>query len=203
MNLACQTISALLVTATAPLSCNTAATAETYIGRCDVVFAGDSTLDRFSGDVTNIPLTVLCETNGSGQASLNTRIEISPSQLSTHNGKRDANMYKMFQPDRFPKMIVVVTKAPLAGAKLSPTGTSGTVGTLPVLLTFCGITNEAVATTSNPRPLAGGWEFDFATEVSLKAFKLKPPTMFFGAISVSDTVKVKAHVRVQKETLAP
>jgi polyisoprenoid-binding protein YceI len=172
---------------------------ENYVGHCDVVFAGDSTLHGFTGDITNVPVTVRCETNNTGQTLLHTRIEIGPRQLSTHHAKRDANMYKMFQSDRFPKLIALVTNAPLNAANLSPSSESTTTGTLPLQLTFCGITREVRATTTKPLPLAEGWEFDLETEISLKDFKLKPPSVLLGAISVLDSVKVNAHVKLQKE----
>jgi polyisoprenoid-binding protein YceI len=162
-----------------------------------VLFEGDSTLHGFTGDITNVPLTVICETNNSGEALLNTRIEIAPQQLTTHHAKRDANMYKMFQSDRFPKLIAVVTNASLAAASLSPASTNS--GTLPVQLTFCGITREIRAMTMHPLRVAEGWEFEVETDISLKDFKLKPPSALLGAISVRDSVKVKAHVKLQKE----
>jgi hypothetical protein len=199
MNLFCRRLPAILVTVALLVFHNEAGAADKYVGRCDVMFEGDSTLHAFTGDITNVPLTVLCETNGSGEALLSTRIEIGPRQLTTHHAKRDANMYKMFQPDRFPKLIAVVTNAPLAAANLSPSSASANAGTLPVLLTFCGITKEVRATTINPQLLAGALEFELETEVSLNDFKLKPPSVLLGTISVRDRVKVKAHVKLQKE----
>jgi hypothetical protein len=130
---------------------------------------------------------------------LNTRIEISPRQLTTHHARRDANMYKMFQSDRFPKLIAVVTNAPLAAAQLSPANPPAGPGTLPLQLTFCGITKEVRVSTINPQPQTGGWEFELQTDVSLKDFKLKPPSVLLGTISVRDQVKVKAHVKVLRE----
>ena len=133
------------------------------------------------------------------EALLNARVEIGPRQLTTHHAKRDANMYKMFQSDRFPKLIAVVTNAPLAAANLSPASASTNAGTLPVRLTFCGISKEVQATTANPQLIAEGWEFELETNISLKDFKLKPPSVLLGTISVRDRVKVKAHVKLQKE----
>lgn len=172
--------------------------AETYQGHLDVVFEGDSTLHKFTGDITNISVVVVCTTNAAGEALLNTRIEIGPKQLTTHHQKRDANMYKMFQSDRFPKLVALVTNAPLAAAKLSPTNPPTIAGTMPVQLTFCGITKEVLATTNNPKPQTDGWEFDLQTQVSLAAFKLKPSSALLGLISVDDKVVIKAHVRLQK-----
>ncbi len=197
MNLRRTLICAMLALV-ALLRCGSAVeAAEKYVGRCDVVFEGDSTLHGFTGDITNVPITVLCETNGSGEAVLNTRIEIGPQELTTHHAKRDANMYKMFQADRFPKLVAVVTNASLSAASLSPA--SKHPGTLPVQLTFCGITKEVRATTTSQPPRAEGWEFYLQTELSLKDFKLKPPSALLGVISVRDAVKVKAHVKLQKE----
>lgn len=188
----------LLIAVLLVINANTSA-ADKYLGHCDVVFEADSTLHAFTGDITNIAVLVLCDTNATGEAILNTRLEIGPKQLTTHHEKRDANMYRMFQPDRFPKLIVVVTNAPLAAARLAPTNAPASAGSLPIQLTFCGITKAATATTSNPKPSADGWEFDMATDVSLKAFKLQPSSALFGMISVDDKVVIKAHVKVQKE----
>ena len=173
--------------------------ADKYTGTCNVVFEGDSTLHAFTGDITNIAVVVLCDTNSAGVAVLNTRLEIAPKQLTTHHAKRDKNMYVMFQSDRFPKLLAVVTNAPLAAAMLTPTEAANTAGTLPVQLTFCGITKEVPAKTTNPKAHADGWEFDLQADVSLKTFKLEPPSVMFGAISVADKVVIKAHVKVKRE----
>jgi polyisoprenoid-binding protein YceI len=143
---------------------------------------------------------VLCDTNAAGEATLNTRLEISPKQLTTHHEKRDANMYKMFQSDRFPKLFATVTNAPLATARLTPTTPPGEPGMLPVQLTFCGITKEVSARTLNPQTILEGWEFDLKMEISLKAFQLKPSSALFGMISVDDKVVIKAHVKVKNKT---
>jgi polyisoprenoid-binding protein YceI len=174
--------------------------AEKYIGTCNVVFAGDSTLHAFTGDITNITVVVFCDTNSAGAAILNTRLEIAPKQLSTHHEKRDKNMYAMFKSDKFPKLLAIVTNAPLAAAKLTPTEAAGTNGVLLVQLTFCGITKEVSVRTTNQKPHTNGWEFDLQTEVSLKAFQLKPSSTLFGIISVDDKVVIKAHVKVEKDT---
>jgi hypothetical protein len=179
---------------------NAANATEKYTGTCSIVFAGDSTLHAFTGDITNLAVVVFCDTNSTGAAILNTRLEIAPKQLTTHHEKRDKNMYVMFKPDKFPKLIAVVTNAPLALAKLNPTAAAGTDGTLPLQLTFCGITKEVSAKTMNQKPRADGWEFDLQADISLKVFKLEPPSVLFGAISVDDKVVVTAHVLVKKDT---
>jgi polyisoprenoid-binding protein YceI len=171
-----------------------------YRGQCDVRFEADSTLHAFTGDITNIAVLVRCDTNAAGEAMLNTRLEISPKQLTTHHEKRDANMYKMFQSDRFPKLFATVTNAPLAAARLTPTTPPSEPGTLTVQLTFCGITKAVAARTLNPKALPEGWEFDLQMEISLKTFQLKPSSALFGMISVDDKVVIKAHVKVMKET---
>jgi YceI-like domain len=173
--------------------------ADKYGGHCDVVFDGESTLDTFTGNITNVPLEVICGTNNAGEALLNSHIEIGPRQLTTHNAKRDAKMYQMFKPSQFPKLIVAVSNAPLAAARLAPAGLNSDPGMLPMQVTICGITNNVSAKTFNPVLVAEGWEFDLDADLSLKSFKLKPPTLLLGAISVRDTVKVKAHVKLQKE----
>jgi hypothetical protein len=193
-------LTALLVAAVSLLLAGRSFAAEKYVGTCSVVFEGDSTLHGFTGNITSIVVVVFCETNSAGATVLNTRLEIAPKQLSTHSAKRDANMYEMFKSDKFPKLIAVATNAPLAAAKLTPTEAAGTSGVLPLQLTFCGITKEVSAKTMNQKSHADGWEFDLQTDVSLKAFKLEPPSVMFGAISVADKVIVKAHVKVKRDT---
>jgi hypothetical protein len=183
--------------------CGGAQGADRYVGRCDVVFKVDSTLHAFTGDITNIALVVFRETNPAGAAVLNTRIEIAPQRLTTHHKKRDADMYKMFQPELYPKLLAVVTNAPLAAANLAPGGPASRAGHLPVLLTFCGVTREVQARILNPQPQADGWTFDLVTEVSLKAFHLKPSSALFGTLTVRDIVVVEAHVTVRKEAAKP
>lgn len=173
--------------------------ADEFVGHCDVVFHGDSTLDSFTGTITNVPLEVICETNDTGALLLNTRIEIEPRELTTHSPKRDANMYQMFHADQFPRMLVVVSNAPLDAVHCESTGLNRGMGKLPIKVTICGITNDVNASTSHSTLAAQVWEFDLATALSLKSFKLKPPTMLLGTITVSDVVGVTAHVRLQKQ----
>lgn len=199
MKLKIHFLNTLLVTGITLLLCRRGYAAENYVGTCNVVFEGDSTLHGFSGDITNIAVVVVCETNSAGAAVLSTRLEIVPKQLSTHSAKRDANMYEMFKSDKFPKLIAAVTNAPLTAAKLTPAESAGTNGVLPMQLTFCGITKAVSAKTTNQKSHADGWEFDLQTDVSLKAFKLEPPSVMFGAISVDDKVVIKAHVILKKE----
>jgi hypothetical protein len=173
--------------------------AETYRGRCDVTFSGDSTLHDFVGHITNLPVVVRLETNSANLATVSTRLEIKPRQLSTHHKGRDASMYKMFREDRFPTLAVTVSNASLVEARLTAESRDARPGKLPLQLSFCGVTNSVSAMTSHPVLLAEGWEFDLDTAVSLKSFNLDPPSAMFGAISVKDTVKIKAHIRVLKE----
>lgn len=183
--------------------CGVVQGAEKYVGRCDVVFKVDSTMHNFTGDITNIALVVFCDTNASGEAALNTKIEIAPRQLTTHHEKRDADMYKMFRPDLYPKLLAVVSNAPLAAAKLAPGTAPSLPGRLPVRLTFCGVTREVMAKTLNPQPQSDGWTFDLVTDVSLKAFHIVPPSAMLGMLKVGDIVVVKAHVTVKKEVAKP
>jgi hypothetical protein len=170
-----------------------------YAGRCDVVFEADSTLDRFRGDVTNLTLKVLCATNDAGKAVLNTRLGFSPYRLSTHNKKRDANMYKMFGADRFTNILVVVTNAPLDTWQMATAAAGANLGIVPMQVTMHGITREVRASMVDPEISEECWEFGLETALSLKEFELKPPTILLGTIVVRDRVKVKAHVKLQKE----
>jgi hypothetical protein len=183
--------------------CGAAQGADKYVGRCDVVFKVKSTLHDFTGNITNLALVVVCDTNSAGEALLNTQLEIAPRQLTTHHAKRDADMYKMFRPQLYPKLLAVVTNAPLAPARLTPGDAASDPGRLPVRLTFCGVTKEVQAKTRNPQPQTDGWVFDLVTEVSLKAFQLKPSSAMLGLVTVNDIVVVEAHVAVHKAAAGP
>lgn len=177
------------------------AAAERYIGTVQVRFDADSTLHAFFGDTTNLPVVVTCSTNTEGTAGLHMRLEIAPQALTTHHAKRDKNMYAMFQAEHYPKLLVVVSNAPLAAARLTPPEAGGTNGVIPVQLTFAGRTKEVAARIVNQLERTDGWEFDLQADLSLKAFQLKPASAVFGMISVADGVAVKAHVAVTREKL--
>jgi hypothetical protein len=190
---------ALLFVAAFAAPAEAAESGSRYVGRCDVVFLGDSTLDSFTGEVTNLPVKVLCSTNDTGKALLNARLGISPYCLSTHNKKRDANMYKMFGADRFTNILVVVTNAALDARQLSLKISRANPGFVPLQVTMHGITRELQATLVDPEIDEEDLEFGLETALSLKDFKLEPPSMLLGAVVVRDTVKLKAHVKLQKE----
>jgi len=193
-----RSILVLFVFAVSTLISRAAEVTGQYAGRCDIVFDGTSTLDSFSGDITNLCVKVACATNGAGEALLNTRLEIGSRQLITHIAKRDANMYEMFHADEFPKISVMVTNAPLATARIGSASSTGVPGSVPVHVTICGTTREIFATILNQIDLPEEWEFDLDADFSLKAFNLKPPTLLWGAIIVHDAVKVKAHFKLHK-----
>ena len=196
-------LSAVLVLLALPSLGTAAEHGDRYFGRCDVIFKVDSTMHAFTGDITNIALVVFCDTNSAGEATLNTQIEIAPGQLSTHHKKRDADMYRMFRPELYPKLLASVSNAPLVAANLAPGTLPSRPGRLPVRLTFCGVTQEVQAATLNPQAQADGWTFDLVTDVSLKAFHIVPPSAMLGMLKVGDIVIVKAHVTVKKEPATP
>jgi hypothetical protein len=164
-----------------------------------VIFKVDSTMHAFTGDITNIALVVFCETNSAGEAVLNTEIEIAPGQLTTHHKKRDADMNKMFRPELYPKLLASVSNVPLAAVIPAPGPPPAHPGRFPVRLTFCGVTHEVQATTLNSQMQADGWTFDLATDVSLKAFHIVPPSAMLGIMRVGDIVVVRAHITMNKE----
>jgi hypothetical protein len=108
-------------------------------------------------------------------------------------------MYKMFGADRFTNILVVVTNAPLDARQLATGASSANRGMVPMQVTMHGITREVRASIVDPEISEEGWEFGLETALSLKDFQLEPPTMLLGSIVVRDTVKVKAHVKLQKE----
>jgi hypothetical protein len=177
--------------------------ADRYEGRCDVAFRGDSTLHGFGGDVSNLWLKVERTLDPGGRPVVSMLTEVTVKQLTTHHAKRDANMHKMFAADRFPLLTVTVSNAPLAEARLTPAEAAQGPGKLPLRMTICGISRDLEATTRNVAECPDGWEFDLEYDVSLKAFKLAPPTAVLGTVRVRDTVKVQAHVKLTRANAQP
>jgi len=65
---------------------------------------------------------------------------------------------------------------------------------MPVTLTMAGTTGTVTAAVKNLRESATAVSFDLSFPVSLKAFRLKPPSTLVGLVKVRDTVDVTARV---------
>ena len=165
------------------------ARADVWVGKSDVTFKGYSTLHDFEGTVTAVPLQVTVEDREGGRlVSATSAVEVQ--RMNTQDDGRDENMWKMFNTAVFKLIKITVDDVPEAAVR--PTG--GVPGRMPVTLTMAGTTGKVVAEVTGLRESKEQVSFDLAFPVSLKAFKLTPPSTLAGLIKVKDTVDVKVHV---------
>ncbi len=184
-------LAVLLVLVLAPLT----HADETWSGTSDVKFRGYSTLHNFDGTVGRVPLKVTVAEGANGRVvSATSSVEVQ--RMSTDHEKRDRNMWTMFQQAKYRVLKVEVNGA--EERRLRPSG--GRPGSMPVVLTIAGTRGTVTAAVTNVVESPTQGSFDLAFPVSLKAFKLAPPSSLAGLVTVKDTVDVTVHVELKKES---
>ena len=166
------------------------AQADVWVGKSDVTFKGYSTLHDFEGTVTAVPLQVTVEDRAAGGRQVSATSAVEVQRMNTQDEDRDENMWKMFNTAVFKLIKITVEGVPEVSVR--PTG--GVPGRMPVTLTMAGTPGKVVAEVTGLRESKEQVSFDLAFPVSLKAFKLTPPSTLAGLIKVKDTVDVKVHV---------
>lgn len=167
---------------------------EVWSGVSNVYFKGYSTLHDFEGSIGKVPLKVTVVPGKEGRL-VSAASEVTVKEISTHHEERDRNMMEMFQETAFHQIKVEVSR--VREGDLRPQGTKP--GTMPVALTIAGTRSSVNAAVSGLAESAGTVEFDLKFQVSLKAFKLKPPGTLVGLVRVKDNVDVVVHVVLKKE----
>lgn len=168
---------------------------EVWTGTSDVKFHGTSTLHSFDGTVTGVPLRVTVKPGSAGRVvSATSGVEVK--KMTTADDKRDSAMWTMFQQAKFRLLKVEVEGA--SEQALKPAG--GKPGSMPVILTIAGRRGTVAGTVTNVVELPTQGSFDLAFPVSLKAFNLEPPKAVGGLVTVGDTVEVKVHVTLTRDT---
>jgi len=168
--------------------------AEVWSGTSDVKFKGFSTLHDFEGTVRAVPLKVTVK-DAKGGRIVSATSEVEVNRMSTDEKDRDKNMWAMFNSTKFRFIKVVVRETP--EATLRPVG--GKPGSLPLTLTIAGTSGEVTGAVKNLRESAAATTFDLSFPVSLKAFRLTPPSTLVGLIKVRDTVEVTVHVTLARQ----
>jgi len=156
---------------------------ETWHGTGQVEFHATSTLKDFSGTAPVEPFHFLVEAHPETVTAGGTAT-VAVAVLDSRHAKRDANMRRMFDADRFPLVSGVLPLSPLDPA--APDG-------VPLRLTIRDRTQEVPARVSEWTRQPDRIEFNLEFTVSLQAFDLSPP-VFMGFLRVGDAVQV--HVRV-------
>ena len=182
-----------LATLLALIASGPALRAESWTGTSDVTFKGSSTLHDFEGTVRAVPLKVTVK-GAPGARSVSATSDVEVRKMTTDEKDRDKNMWEMFQSSVFRFIKIVVPET--GEATLRPS--AGKPGTMPVTLNIAGTTATVTGTVSNLRESEQTASFDLAFPVSLKAFKLTPPSTLGGLIKVGDTVEVQAHVTLNR-----
>lgn len=165
-----------------------AAHAETWVGSSDVKFKGYSTLHDFTGTVS-APLKVTV-TGEKGARTVSATSDVEVKRMNTKDDARDKNMWAMFNAAKFQFIKVSVANASEAALKK---------GTMPVTLTIAGNSGKFTAAVTNISESAGVVSFDLSFPVSLAAYKVAPPKVLGGLISVKDNVDVTARVTLKKQ----
>lgn len=167
---------------------------ESWSGVSDVRFKGYSTLHDFEGTIERVPLQATVTPGKEGRV-VSATSEVPVKRMSTRHEERDQNMMKMFQEATFRVIKVEVNRA--TERDLRPHGTKP--GSMPVALTIAGTRGVVTGSVVNLSESDKEVSFDLKFPVSLKAFKLKPPSALIGLVRVKDNVDVTAHVALRKE----
>jgi hypothetical protein len=167
---------------------------ETWSGTSDVKFRGYSTLHNFEGTVTQVPLKVTV-TGEKDERVVSATSDVPVQQMNTAKPDRDRNMWTMFQEAKFRFIKVEVNRA--AERDLRPPGAKP--GAMTVTLSIAGTRGTVSAAVTNVSESANQGSFDLAFPISLKAFKLEPPSAIGGLVKVKDTVDVTVHVTLKKD----
>lgn len=176
---------------------------QTWQGQAAVRFSCTSTLHNFSGEVPceTFQCTFVVDPN-SGKAAIRADIDALVQKMNTHNKKRDKNLRKMFQADRFPRIHVTVLDAdaertrPVFQTLLPDQPPREKPGTLPLLLKIREVQRPLVGQVSHLQIHADHVSFQMNFEISLKAFNLKPPSVL-GLIRVGDRIRLQADVTLR------
>lgn len=148
-----------------------------------VVFRGTSTLHDFAGRVGAQPFLLVVSTN-----TWSAQAEVIGEEMDTAHERRDRNLRTMFETARYPRLSGWVKQAPRPGAE-------GQRVTL--TLKIRDVARELPVTVSSWVETVDEIKFRAVWEVSLKEFRLKPPSVL-GVIRVGDKVRLEAEVTAHR-----
>ena len=155
-------------------------------GTCDIRVLGTSTLHDFTGNVRCQPFKIVVEDGGGGNPVIaGADVAVPVGEIDTGNKTRDKQMRQMFQSDRFPNIRGIFKNIDPKSFRLE------------FNLRIRDTERMIRTVVSNYQEQAGRVSFDAEFPVSLKDYRLVPPTVAFGLIRVDDKVTVKAAVRLE------
>lgn len=169
------------------------ASAGEILGQCDIRFLASSTLHDFDGAVRCLPFTADLVKDETGRSTIpSVQVEIPVDEMDTGNRSRDAQMRKMFESDRFPRI-----RGTARNIDVDAIRKAAAEGKAELDLTVRIRDEERNVRAEVTRIVEDGIgvRFDLEVPVSLKEFGLEPPSVLF-FIRVRDAIRVKGNFRV-------
>ena len=171
------------------------AQAEKIKGWAEVKFFGASTLHDFEGAVRSRVFEVEVEGDQVDATDLKgVEITVPVKKMDTGNRRMNKNMHKMFEADKHPTIT-----AKLTGISEKTDGSEGgkDVANIQFDIKIREVSKQLRAVVKNIKTSNQEVMFNLELDVSVKAFKLKPPTML-GVLRVGDNVRVEVEIVLKK-----
>lgn len=163
-------------------------------GECDLRFLGTSTLHDFTGTVRCLPFSADLVEDAAGNTGIPAvEVEIPVEEMDTGNKSRDAQMRKMFESGRFPRIRGTVRNIDVDAIRQALRGGKAEID---IALRIRDVERQVRASVTHLREEGDEVRFGLELPVSLKDFGLKAPTVLF-FIRVGDRVTVKGNVRLE------
>lgn len=169
------------------------AIAADFSGSCGIRFDGISTLHDFSGTARCQPFKATLASGPEGK-SVVTEVEIAviAGEMDTKDEKRDKEMRKMFEVEKYPRIQARLTDVEPDRIRREIGKDPNGKGAVELTLKIRNVERRVRAVIGNLRETRELVTFDAQFPVSLREFGLKPPSVLFGMISVRDTITVTA-----------
>ncbi|MGM0442961.1 MAG: YceI family protein [Fibrobacterota bacterium] len=157
-------------------------------------FDAEATMHSFSGraPAVSAPVEITADSAGDTVVSLSAAVPVR--SITTDNDKRDENMYGMFEADTWTAVRGVVQKADLA--RIRP---GGAEDGLPFKLVIRDRGYYKLGTVTQWRESAEEISFRLSFPVSLKRYKLQPPSPMPKVLKVKDRVDVTCDVVITRQ----
>lgn len=162
-------------------------------GECDLRFLGTSTLHDFTGTVRCLPFSADLGKDTAGNTGIPAvEVEIPVEEMDTGNKSRDAQMRRMFESDRFPRIRGTVRNIDVEAIR---TAIRGGKAEIDLALRIRDVERQVPASLTHLREEGDEVRFALELPISLKDFGLKAPAVLF-FIRVGDRVTVKGNFQL-------
>jgi len=167
-------------------------------GACDVRFFVTTIVEDFFGTARCQPFMVDIELNADGERIFrNVEVDVPISEMDTQKKARDKKLREMFQSETFPYIHVSARNVEPYRIRQEMKGGEKGGGALDLVIKIRDIEHKITARLSGLQESAERISLEMEFPVSLKDYRLKPPSPFFGLIRVDDKVIVKVTVGLE------